>query len=409
MESFFVSSLEEYNQLKQKKLLHPRLTSVSFLCKNCGKNTSKHVRNLKDDLVFFCNKCKKEKTCLEKFGTKNPFLSKDIQNKAHQTISMHCKRKKIEKDIEKQKQKEEKQKQKETAIIERFGSLENYLKYNALSSPNEKTRFMEVIKHGSHENAQKIRVQKIQKTKKERYGDPCYSNSELRKKTNLKKYGTEYYFQSKDAIDKIKNTKLQRYGSSGYNNREKAEKTNIKKYGFITPSKNDSVKKKSIETSFKHHGVRNGGGSMQAMQKMHSRYLYQEQSFDSADELALFIYLTDNNISFEYKPKVYFEYIFNSKKHRYYPDFKIGEDLIEIKGSHFFDKDGKMRCPFRAKTWTDEDKAKIDNLYEAKHQCMLNNNVKILKSEDTKKYVEFVKQRYNKDYLQTFRKRKSKE
>jgi len=35
------------------------------------------------------------------------------------------------------------------------------------------------------------------------------------------------------------------------------------------------------------------------------------------------------------------------------PDFRIGNEYIEIKGDHFF-KDGKMILPYRKKEWSDE-------------------------------------------------------
>ena len=38
-----------------------------------------------------------------------------------------------------------------------------------------------------------------------------------------------------------------------------------------------------------------------------------------------------------------------------------------------------------------------DERYEAKHQCMLKNNVKILKTTDYMKYIDYVKSKYGKD------------
>lgn len=32
---------------------------------------------------------------------------------------------------------------------------------------------------------------------------------------------------------------------------------------------------------------------------------------------------------------------------------------------------------------------KLDGLYEAKHQCMLSNNVKILRSKDYQQYIDY--------------------
>lgn len=54
---------------------------------------------------------------------------------------------------------------------------------------------------------------------------------EKAKETNLKKYGTEYFFSTKESVEKIKKTKLDRYGDENYCNSQKALQTNLEKYG----------------------------------------------------------------------------------------------------------------------------------------------------------------------------------
>lgn len=65
---------------------------------------------------------------------------------------------------------------------------------------------------------------------------------------------------------------------------------------------------------------------------------------------------------------------------------KIGNKIIEIKGLHFFENknpNGKMYCPYHKKDDTIEKIEWRNGLYEAKHQCMLKNEVIILtKYED---------------------------
>lgn len=63
-------------------------------------------------------------------------------------------------------------------------------------------------------------------------------------------------------------------------------------------------------------------------------------------------------------------YKHDGKEHFYMPDFKVRDELIEIKGDHFFKEDGTMQNPYDHSQ---------DGLYEAKHQCMIKNNVTILK------------------------------
>ena len=40
-----------------------------------------------------------------------------------------------------------------------------------------------------------------------------------------------------------------------------------------------------------------------------------------------------------------------------------------------------MFCPYRDSDMTDEDYLHLNELFEAKHQCMLKNNVKIIRTD----------------------------
>ena len=44
-----------------------------------------------------------------------------------------------------------------------------------------------------------------------------------------------------------------------------------------------------------------------------------------------------------------------------------------------------------------------DVLYESKHQCMKDNNIIILKSKDYQKYLDYISEKYGKDYLKQFK------
>lgn len=128
--------------------------------------------------------------------------------------------------------------------------------------------------------------------------------------------------------------------------------------------------------------------------KMKKKYFYNGMYFDSAPEIAYFIWLVDNNINFEYRPQETFSYKCNNKKHFYMPDFKVEDQFVELKGDQFFDESGKMINPF--------DESQNDR-YEAKHQCMLANNVKILRTNDYMHFMKYVEDKYGKDYLKQFK------
>lgn len=87
-------------------------------------------------------------------------------------------------------------------------------------------------------------------------------------------------------------------------------------------------------------------------------------------------------------------YTFNGIEHKYFPDFEIGGQLVEVKGDFFF-KDDKMICPF------DESK---NDVYETKHQVMLANNVQIWKSEKLKSILDYIENTYTSDFLKLFEK-----
>lgn len=111
-------------------------------------------------------------------------------------------------------------------------------------------------------------------------------------------------------------------------------------------------------------------------------YDEDELKFDSKWELAYYRYCKANNFQIERQPLI-LEFTYNNKVKKYKPDFRINGQLVEIKGDHFFEnhnKKLKMICPY--------DRSK-DDLYEAKHQCMLANNVKILTYADLKEMKVF--------------------
>ena len=81
------------------------------------------------------------------------------------------------------------------------------------------------------------------------------------------------------------------------------------------------------------------------------------------------------------------KYEYDGRTFVYHPDFKICNRIVEIKGDQFFrinKETGKEEifCRYREKDWSDEQYAWVCGKYEAKHQCMLVNNVIILRESD---------------------------
>ena len=200
-------------------------------------------------------------------------------------------------------------------------------------------------------------------------------NPEVNKKireTTLERYGVDNCRKSPAVKEKIRDTKLKMYGNQ--NNIEKTRLTNIKRYGAPCSWANPEVRAKCFQ-----------------------RYVYENINFDSSLELAFYIYNKDRGESIVRNSNIFFEYVVNGKEHRCFPDFKIGDNLYEIKGDQFLDPvSGKWKDPFSSNN---------DIFYEAKHQCLLQNSVNIIYQKDMAHCLSYVEEVYGKSYLKQFKKK----
>jgi hypothetical protein len=101
--------------------------------------------------------------------------------------------------------------------------------------------------------------------------------------------------------------------------------------------------------------------------------------------------LTDHNIDFIYKPEK-----IKYKDKFYYPDFKIKNELIEIKGEQFFNKSGQLQNPITKELDID------------KQECLKSNHIKILRKNDLLKVFEYVNSKYGKNHVNSFRRKYKK-
>ena len=218
---------------------------------------------------------------------------------------------------------------------------------------------------------------KISKSTRGRKVEISDEQKEKRKKTCLERYGGEPLSNS-NIRDKIKKTNLQKYGDEVFS------KSTIGRKKLSDASKASATKRR--ETCELLYGV----PAATLIDGCKKRYTYDGMQFDSKWELAVWIYYTElgHNISRATQPLLY---IHNNVEHNYYPDFIIDGELIEVKGPHFFEN-GKMVNPF--------DRSQ-DELYNAKYQCALLNNVKFI--TDATLYLNYVNDKYTKDYLKLFK------
>jgi hypothetical protein len=215
-----------------------------------------------------------------------------------------------------------------------------------------------------------------QKTCLDRYGVDHQRKSKILqekwKRTNQKKYGVDWAISAPEIMSKID------YNFKHPEGQEKAKQGRIRKYGVPYSMQSPEIKEKYFNTY---------GGIL-----VNYRYRYNNIWFDSTWEIAYYIWLTDNNIKFEYHPNTPFKY--ENEKGKlcdYYPDFKINEKYVEIKGDLFFDKDDKPYNKFRKEPW------------QKKYDALIKNKVIILRYADIKEYIEYVKSTYGRNYLKSFK------
>lgn len=254
-----------------------------------------------------------------------------------------------------------------------------------------------------------LNVLKTQTNVKKLYAETCkkkydvenisqYEGTKKKKKNKaLAKYGVKCVSQAQEVKDKIAATNIKRYGAKIFLASEagiaKRKETCLEHYGVDSFSKTPMHKEKTIKTNREKFGVDFISQDPTRRRAFQKRYTYKNINFDSIPEIALYIWLEDHKIPFEYQPNIKFEYKINGQICHYEPDFLIEGQVIEIKGDHFF----KDRNP--TKEMINPFKDVQDGYAELKHQCMLRNNVKILTSKDYKKYIDYVKATYGKDFL----------
>ena len=412
--------------------LHPDLESHSLcekcywilndiyqfpLCKLCNKKLLYSFSNIKEGYRPYCSrKCasnseesKKafQKTMIELYGVSNPAYSKELMDKAKHTMinrygveyacqsnfflqkskQVYLKHYNVDHPL---KSDEVKQKMINTCL-DKYGVSSVF----SLDSVRKKSRQTCLERYGFEFPIQNPEIKnKVKETIIQRYdswNNYIHIIEDKYKNTCLDRYGVDHPSKLKEIQDKYKNTCLDRYSvDCVFHNPEvikKIQQTNIRRYGCINPTKNPEVIKKIRKTSNSKESklkriltnrLRFGYDYPQCdpnREFLFKKIFYKNIWFDSSWEILFYDFLLNNDIAFIYHPKHFFDYIFENIKHKYYPDFYLIEyhQFIELKGDHFFTNDGKMINPY--------DRSQ-DNIYEAKHQCMIKNNVKIFKEKD---------------------------
>jgi hypothetical protein len=115
-----------------------------------------------------------------------------------------------------------------------------------------------------------------------------------------------------------------------------------------------------------------------------SPYYYQSEQFDSAQELAFWIYHRDHKHAIRRNYKKLF-YFYKRKKRYIIPDFILDKKLIEVKGDNF-----KKGLEWN-KLWPYEEKV------------LKKHNVAILWHDDIKPFLYYIRGKYGAKYLKSFK------
>jgi hypothetical protein len=334
-----------------------------FICSKCAKECDypKARRH------SFCKECKAkerldlfEKTIIERYGSRENFLKERQKRQREKCLEKF--------GVENTFQRPECIEKKKKTQLEKYGDewFTNREKFKETinKKPLSKNRIHQIAHQKYYEETTpeerlKIKTEKFRKTLFQNYGPGLKGLQEKSSKTCLEKYGVKNPFQIKGINQKIEETKLKKYGDRYYNNREKSAKTCLEKYG---------------------------------VSKVHSmtpKYIINEKKFDSSWEVAYFLWLEDQHIDFIYKPKEIEYQGSDGKIHHYYPDFYT-DHYIEIKGDHLY-RNGVLTSPSGKK------------LFLEKTQCYKENNVEIITSSKLKPIMEWVEEKYGKNYISSFK------
>ena len=235
---------------------------------------------------------------------------------------------------------------------------------------------------------------KVQDTCERKLGARNAFQSEVVKRKirerNRENLGVDYPMQSESVRLKSMKTCVANLGVENPSMSEevKAKKaaTSLDHYGVEHPFQSEVVKARAASTCIDRWGVDNFSKSPLFHLHHRSRMFHDGLWFDSSWEVKVYEFLKGNGIPFRYHIEP-IPYEFDGVTHYYHPDFLVNGRIYEVKGDHFFkvdDGSGKevMVNPYREPEWSDERYAHECAKFEAKHQCMIANNVVVLRESD---------------------------
>lgn len=305
----------------------------------------------------------------------------------------------------------------------------------------EKIKNTNLNNHGGVWNSQTVESKnKAKQTCLEKYGvENAMQNAEIaqrRRDSYKEKTGYEFATQNPDYWKNLEDHYMETLGAKhqwarGSISREKGKETCEKKYGVKEPLSSPIIREKIRKTNLEKYGVENCGSSPLIIKKREQtnlrkfgvkspmqnsdfaknlirNYIYKNISFDSSWELAYYIWCEDHNIKIERTYESFEYYDSENISHDYYPDFKLNNTFIEIKGGHLIDSKGNLVSPYKSQSSNKEEDIRYHKTLLMK-EMIRKNQLKILPKEFIKFLLNWVKRKYGKNYLKSFKNQKEEQ
>lgn len=320
---------------------------LKFHCLDCGISYSISTKDIFKG--FYCRRCSYIRTCQQKYGVSHVprkfWNSKQYENIKKPIVEINGFSEEQVKDLGYMSSPKFNCKDCGKEVI-----LTNKYSFNGFYCRRCNMERTFTANYGN--DFTKVIGQHISETKRNLPREEVKASFEKQRKTMIERYGVDNAAKSEEVKKKIRVTSEKRYGGIGYASpelKEKADITTIERYGSIFGS---------------------------------GKYKYDDKIFDSSWELYLYRFLQLRGVEFEFHPNIPLEYFVpeENKTRKYFPDFKIGNRLVEIKGGQFFDKEtDEPICPFNRND---------DAAFKAKFQKMAEYKVYIIRNiEPYKRFV----------------------
>lgn len=419
-------------------------TKLKYICKKCGClfkcESSFRPHNIEKFKLMLCRDCRRKQTsflrygdenynnreqakqtCLDTLGVENPAKSEEVRIKG---IKTHAKNIGVEYNGEKSMFEFDDVKETSKESIR-----ETYGVDNIMQCDKGKTSYKESMLNTygvDHPSKSKELYARGERIKEEKYGDPHYNNHEQTVCTNLDIHGYETPFHSKEIQENIKSGFIETYGvlrPIQYPKfKQKIQDSINKTYGSNWFLGSDEFKQLKVEHPEWYGEYYFSSDDFKKLKAEHPEWTVNTNityamvsntsiiKFDSSWELYFYLYCLEMGLNVLRSPiELTFEYCGEIK--HCYPDFIVDGKLVEIKGTQYFlDRDPSKRMIFpytklhsNGPLLTLEEKIYYDNLYEAKHQCMLKNGAEFLSENEILPMIKYIDDKYGKNFVNRFK------